>query len=128
MSEIRISPSQPQAPAFTPEAPEAPAEVKPTSKPTSKSKASKGQKATSKASKATAANRQPLMLKSGDKGQCQILLNAGHQCSNPANYSQTNGRTTCRTHDKRISVLGLGAFRFTKVSQAYDKSLWGSKA
>lgn len=67
-----------------------------------------------------------MWIKDGVKGQCQVMINATKQCSNPANYLQSNGKVTCRTMDKVISRRGLQHYSYTKVKQAYDLSLWGS--
>lgn len=117
MPVLHHSKSQPQGPAFQPvDAPVAAPVAAP--EPISAAKASKAAKAPAKAA---GPEKQPILLKDGSKGQCQVMMGS-KQCSNPANYPWTNGRTTCRTHLKGLQKGK--ALKFTAKVQAYDLSLW----
>ena len=116
MSQLRTSSSQPQGPAFTAKVEQA-AKVEQPAKILSAKQAS----TTAKQAKQGPA-QEPIILKDGAKGQCQVLMGT-KQCSNPANYKWSTKTTTCRTHYKRLQAGKV--YRFTTTKQAYDKSLWG---
>src|SRR4030095_8260506 len=108
MSEVRISASQPQAPAFQPKVTEAAPEA-----PSKGLSASKASKPISRKPKVRGAQylptdlgqRQPKYLANVSKAECQVLLNSGTQCSNPWNHTLSNGRGSCSNHSKRIATL-----------------------
>jgi hypothetical protein len=90
MGELRVSNSQPQAPAFqeAPEAPKAPAKGI-----TSKAKA--------KASKAPQASPESKRNAKGQPFRCNVKMGAS-QCANPARWPH-GSLTTCTTHHKALA-------------------------
>ena len=98
------------------------------------SKAAKSQPAKSQPASKAGSHPTARFLQDGSKAECQVLLKAGKQCSNPWNHTAKRLgvlRGTCSTHKNRLdgmTLQGLKAVRWATTVRAYDKTLWGAPA